>query len=222
MKNILVVAPHPDDETLACGGTLLRHKADGDKIFWLIVTEMSEKAKYPADLIKRRKSEIESVARVYGFDAVFNLRLATTRLDAIPIGEIIDKISTVFREIMPATIYLPFRDDVHTDHTVVFDAVSSCTKWFRYGSIKRVLAYETISETEFGINPSSNGFRPNVFVNIGDFLERKIATMKLYETEMKPFPFPRSEEVIRALAALRGSAAGCRAAEAFMLLKEIR
>jgi LmbE family N-acetylglucosaminyl deacetylase len=221
MKNVLIIAPHPDDETLGCGGTLLRHKFQGDAIHWLIVTGMTEEFGFSANQISLRDAEIENVAQRYGFTSVHNLRLPTTRLDASPLGDLIAKISGVVRLVQPEVVYLPYRGDVHSDHKCVFDAAAPCTKWFRYGFIKRVLAYETQSETDFDINPDSRGFRPNVFINIETNLEDKIRIMKLYTGETGKFPFPRSEEALRALAALRGSAAGYKAAEAFMLLKEI-
>jgi LmbE family N-acetylglucosaminyl deacetylase len=102
---------------------------------------------------------------------------------------------------------------------VVFDAVASCTKWFRYPSINRILAYETLSETDFGLS-TEQAFRPNVFVDIESFLDRKLQAMEVYKSEMGEFPFPRSREAIRALAAVRGAASGFKAAEAFELLRE--
>lgn len=222
MRKVLFVAPHPDDETLGCGGTILRHKAEGDDVCWLIVTGISEEMGFSSEKVSLRDKEIETVAGLYSFDSPYNLRLPTTRLDDLSIAELIDKIGTVFKQVQPEIVYLPYRGDVHTDHKIVFDAAVSCTKWFRYGFIKRVLAYETLSETDFGINPESNGFRPNVFVNITSYLDKKLEIMKTYESELGQFPFPRSEENIKALAKLRGASAGCDAAEAFMLLKEIK
>lgn len=217
-KKIIVIAPHPDDETLGCGGTLLRHRAQGDTIYWLIVTAMQTEKDLPEE---RRDAEIQQVAKRYGFSSVHNLRYPTTKLDTIPLNEIIERIGCIFKEITPEVIYLPYHGDVHTDHKIVFDAATACTKWFRYSSIKRVLVYETLSETDFSLNPDNNGFRPNVFIDISNYLETKIEIMKVYASELGKFPFPRSEQAIRALAALRGVAAGCQAAEGFMLLKEI-
>jgi len=221
MSKILVVAPHPDDETLGCGGTILKHKSQGDEIVWLIVTDILETEGFIAEKITNRNHEIEIVAGLYGYDEVYRLSFPTTKLDVFPLGQIIESISTVIRKENPDIIYLPYRGDVHSDHKIVFDAVISCTKWFRYSSVKRVLCYETLSETDFGINPDYNGFRPNVFVNISDFMEKKIDIIKVYKSEMGDFPFPRSEQSIRALAMMRGSACGCNFAETFMLLKEI-
>jgi N-acetylglucosamine malate deacetylase 1 len=217
----LVVAPHPDDEILGCGGTLLRHKADGAELGWLIVTGISEQAGWAAETVRQREAEIEKVGELVGFDQVFNLRLPSTQLDRLPMSDLIDKFSAVFREFQPIEVLVPCRSDVHTDHRIVFDAAIACTKWFRYPSVKKVLAYETISETEFGLN-HDNAFRPNYFFDISEYLERKLEIMAVYKSELDEFPFPRSNEAIRSLAALRGSTAGFKAAEAFQLLRECR
>jgi LmbE family N-acetylglucosaminyl deacetylase len=219
-QRILVAAPHPDDETLGCGGTILRAAAGDDEVHWLIVTHISEALGFSKERVATREKEIRRVADRFEVSTVTNLEFPTTRLDAIPIGDLVDAIGDVFRRVEPTTVYVPYRNDIHTDHAVVFDAVCSCTKWFRYPSIQRVLAYETLSETDFGIDPDSDGFRPNVFVDITDFLEEKVEVMNIYASEMGAHPFPRSDESIRALATLRGSASGYPAAEGFVLLKQ--
>lgn len=221
MKEILVIAPHPDDETLGCAGTLLRHKSEGDRIHWLIMTRMDSSIGFNQEQIANRAEQLRNVSDTYRFDSVNILDFITTRLDTMPIGDIVGGISDIVKRICPHTIYLPYRGDVHTDHKAVFDAATACMKWFRYPSVKRVLVYETLSETEFGINPDANGFRPNVFVDISSYMEKKLHLLTIYSTEIRPFPFPRSIEAIRALATLRGAMSGCAAAEAFMLLKEI-
>ncbi|MED4780401.1 PIG-L family deacetylase [Brevibacillus choshinensis] len=221
MKKVLVIAPHPDDETLGCGGTLLKHIANGDEVDWLIVTGMHAKLGHTEEQINRREREIEQVKMMYGFKNVYNLKLPTTNLDTIPMQSIVSEIGAVINEMKPEIMYLPYRGDVHTDHKVVFDAVVSCSKWFRYSSVKRVLAYETLSETDFGINPDNNGFRPNVYIDIKPYLHKKLDILKVFQSEMGAFPFPRSEQAVQAQAMVRGVVAGCEAAEAFMLLKEI-
>jgi LmbE family N-acetylglucosaminyl deacetylase len=220
-KKIIVIAPHPDDETLGCGGTLLRHIGEGDEVNWLIATEMQSVIGFSDEQINRRMDQIQEVANYYSFKNVFTLPFPTTRLDTIPFGDIVKAISDIFTTVQPEIVYLPYRGDVHTDHRIVFDTAISCTKWFRYPHVKRVLAYETLSETDFGANPDDNGFRPNVYTNIENFVERKLDAMRLYTGEMGDFPFPRSEIAIMSLAKLRGVAAGSEAAEAFMLIKEI-
>lgn len=221
MNRVLVVAPHPDDETLGCGGTLLKHKANSDYVHWLIVTDMSTENGFTAEQVITRTDEINEVAKRYGFDGWDNLRFPPARLDTVPAAELVAKIGAIVHKVQPNILYLPYRGDVHSDHKFVFDATAACTKWFRYPSIEKVLIYETLSETEFGINPDSNGFRPNVYHNIEGFLEQKISIMMCYKSEVSAFPFPRSEKAMRALAEYRGVAAGCQTAEAFMLIKEI-
>lgn len=221
MRKVMVIAPHPDDESLGCGGTLLRHRCENDEISWLIVTEMKEALGFSDEQIHRRIKQIDEVSKIYGFNNVYRLSFPTTRLDTIPVAELVKAVSDIFVMAQPQTIYLPYRGDVHTDHRIVFDAVISCTKWFRYPYIKRILAYETLSETNFALNPDYVGFRPNVYVDITEFLNEKLNAMRLYSSELGVFPFPRSEIAITSLAKLRGTAAGCEAAEAFMLIKEI-
>lgn len=219
--NALVVSPHPDDETLGCGGILLRHRAKGDITHWAIVTALTTEGGYTEDQIARRAGEIDAVRAHYRFSSVHELGLLTARLDVYPIAELVQKLATVFTEVMPEVVYLPHGGDVHSDHSIVSHATIACTKWFRHSSVRRVLAYETLSETDFAIDPTALGFRPNVYVDISEYLDEKISISKAYAEEIHPFPFPRSEQAIRALASVRGTAAGCAAAEAFMLLKEI-
>lgn len=222
MSTILVVAPHPDDESLGCGGTLLRHADEGDSVHWFIVTTMTAAQGFSAERIAARSAEIEAVAAKYPFAAVHRAELPTTRLDSLSMGDLVGVVGKVFQSVRPDTVYLPYRNDAHSDHAAVFDATAACCKSFRHPSVKRVFAYETLSETEFGLRPDDPGFRPNLFVDIGDRLERKLQILNMYAGEMGKFPFPRSEECVRAQAALRGSQAGVHAAEAFMVLKEVR
>ncbi len=222
MKKILAIAPHPDDETLGCGATLLRHIANGDEVHWLIATEITKDIGFSAEQVAKRNSEIEKVGKAYGFHDVHRAGFPTMRLDNVGKLPLIEAISSVVREIKPDTLYIPYRNDAHSDHAAVFDASVACSKSFRYPTIRSICVYETLSETEFGLRTDDTGFRPNLFIDITDWLDRKIAIMQLFEGEMAPFPFPRSETCIRAQATLRGSQAGVLAAEAFMLLKEIR
>lgn len=215
----IVVAPHPDDETLGVGGTLLRRKSEGAQVAWLIVTGISVKFGWGAEKVGERGAEIKRVGELYDFDEMFALDFPTTRLDQVPVSDLVAAISQVFRSFEPQEIFVPHPSDVHTDHRDVFSAVAACTKWFRYPSVKRVLAYETLSETDFGMG-TDQGFCPNVFVDIEQFLDQKLRVMDIYKSEMGAFPFPRSHEAIRALAAIRGAAAGFKAAEAFQLLRE--
>lgn len=218
---IIVISPHPDDETLGCGGTILKHSAVGDTIHWLIVTGMTEKQGFSPQVITQRQKEIESVAQMYDFETVHNLSLPTTRLDAIPLGDIINGISKVLLEVKSHIVYLPNRSDVHSDHRIIFNAAWSCCKTFRFPFILRVLMYEVLSETDFAPALPETSFLPNIFSDISPYMERKIEIMREYRDEMREHPFPRSEQNIRSLATVRGATAGVEYAEAFMLLREV-
>lgn len=215
----LVVAPHPDDEVLGVGGTLLRRKAEGATIGWLIMTEMSIDSGWSPQAISQRREEIERIKELFNFDFVFELGFATTQLDQIPMKDLVATVSRVIRDFEPTEVFVPHHSDIHSDHRVTFDVVASCTKWFRSSSVKRLLAYETLSETDFGFK-SNSLFQPNVFLNIENFLTEKIRAMNVYHSEIGDFPFPRSNEAVLALAALRGATSGYKAAEAFELLRE--
>ena len=214
MSRVLVIAPHPDDETLGCGGTLLKHKEAGDDIYWMIVTAVPDSS--------TRDMQVYIVDDNYGFSNVFDFRHQPGQLSSADIPQIISDVNNVYTRIKPNTIYLPFHSDIHSDHRIVFQAAYSCSKSFRFSSITRILMMEIISETEFALPTPTHAFTPNVFVDISDYIDEKIKIMSMYTSEVGEFPFPRSEENIRALSMFRGATAGCNHAEAFMLLKEIR
>lgn len=221
MKKVLVMAVHPDDETLGCGGTLLKHKARGDELFWLIATDAMKELGPNSPIIRQCKKEIEEVSRSYGFKGVYDLHLPAKRVDTVPIAELVEKITAVIEEVRPETIYLPFHGDAHSDHRYLFQAAYSCVKTFRNPFIKTVLMMETISETEFAPALRENAFIPNYFMDITNHFNTKLKIMAIYKKEMHKHPFPRSKENIKALALFRGAMVNCTFAESFMLLKGI-
>ena len=221
MNSVLVVAVHPDDETLGCGGTLLKHKANADEIHWLLATDIKESEGFDVSVIKKRNKEIKKVEDLYRFTSVSRLEIPTTKVDEFGMSELVSKISYVIDKVKPNIIYLPFKGDVHSDHKYIFDAAYSCTKVFRYSFIKKIYMMETLSETEFSLSSKEDSFVPNVFVDISKYMDKKIEIMKSYKSEMGEHPFPRSERNIRALATYRGAISGCDYAESFKLLKEI-
>lgn len=213
----LVVAPHPDDETLGAGGTMLRRKTEDAQTAWLIVTSMSVAGGWSDEAVRRREAEIEHTRELLQFDEVFRLDLPPAELDRLPTRSIVDAISKVFGAFHPNEVLVPHSSDIHSDHKIVHEAVVSCTKWFRHPYVNRVLCYETLSETDFGLGYAGS-FRPNYFVDIGAHLEGKLDALRVYASELGELPFPRSLEAVRALSVLRGAAAGYLAAEAFELL----
>jgi len=218
---VIVRSAHPDDEILGCGGTLLKHKTNGDELFWIIVTNVLENHGFSQKRIETRQQEIEMVKNMLGVSLVYKLNYPTMGLDSNSINKMIPQISDIFNQIKPDVIYLMNRSDAHSDHRITFDAVMACTKSFRYPSIKKVLMYECISETEFAPALPEKVFIPNYFVDISPFLEKKLAIMQIYESELEEHPFPRSLKNIEALATFRGASVGVEYAEAFQLLKFI-
>lgn len=217
-KRIIIVTPHPDDETLGCGGTILKYIEKGNLVDWVIITKAGNLASEEWKV--KRELEIEKVTALYNFNSTVKLNFEAATLDQVADSDLVGALSKVFKEIQPNIVYVPYPSDIHSDHKAVFEVTMACTKWFRYPSVEKVLAYETLSETDFTINPDANNFRPNVYVNIDKYLDKKIEIMNIYESEVSNFPFPRSEKAIRSLAYVRGAASGYEAAEAFMLLKE--
>lgn len=220
-KKVLVVAPHPDDETLGCGGTLLKHNASGDSLHWLIATTMSTDVGFTQSQITQRDKEIEQVGQHYQFDSVTQLPFLPAQLDQISTGELVASFSHVIQTVKPNIIYVPYRYDVHSDHKHCFDAAISATKAFRAPFIQSIRAYETVSETDFNLDPMQK-FNPNLWVDTAKYLNDKLKIMACYQSELGLFPFPRSVETITALAQLRGSQIGVNSAEAFMILKDIQ
>lgn len=219
---ILVIAPHPDDETLGCGGTLLKHRAQGDQIYWLVVTKAHE-PQWPAEVITTREREVETVAKAYQFESTFRRTFPAARMDTVPIHDVIKDFSDVIREAKPDWVYTVHAGDVHSDHRVVFEATVSAVKSFRSTDhgVSRLLSYETISSTDAMPPNRLSVFAPNVYSDITTYIDRKLEIMSLYKTEVQQFPLPRSLESIRALARFRGATVAVDYAEAFMLLREV-
>lgn len=210
-KAVCVIAVHPDDETLGCGGTILRHLAAGDKVYCVFVTGGNE----------FQKNLIKSVSDAYKFTGVFELNLPELDLADLSLNTIIPKISSIFTEIKPQILYIPNRSDVHSDHKQIFNAVLACTKTFRYPFIKKILMMEVISETDFSLALPENTFIPNYYVDVSDVFEKKLSILRQYESELLPYPETRNVSTMTALNRYRGSQCGCEYAESFMLLKEI-
>jgi len=221
MKKVLIVAPHADDETLGCGGTILKLISLGYEVHWLLVTGMSIDTGFSLSQIEKRANEIEQVSKAYCFAGIHELKLPPARLETLPLGDIIGPISNIVDMIKPEQVFTVYRNDAHSDHEIVFDAVMSATKSFRYPFIKKVMAYETMSETDFGMKPEDGGFRPNIYIDISETINKKLEILNIFESEVRDFPFPRSCKALESLAYVRGAQCNAEAAEAFMLIKEI-
>lgn len=220
--NELFVAVHPDDETLGCGGTILKRVAGGSRVSWAIVTGPHEPA-WSREVVDRKLREVEAVADAYNIASVHRLGFASTQLDGVPRSELIEGLRVVMDEVRPDVVYVTHPGDAHAEHGIVFEGVASLLRAFRMASSgpRRLLAYETLSSTDAGAPLPGRAFVPQVFVDIGPHIERKLEIMALYETEAQADPLPRGPSAIRALARARGATVGVEYAEAFALIREL-
>ena len=220
-RKILCIAVHPDDETLGAGGSLLKWKAEGHEIHWLIITRSNEDLGYSADKVKKRLEEISKVNNDFGFSSLNHLDFHTTKLDEYPMSSLVSKMSECIQKIQPDTLLIPHRNDAHSDHRVAYEALKPFQKSFRYPYVKRILAMEVISETGYASIDATELFMPNFFVDVTSTFSKKISIMNSYEGEMGNHPFPRSEIGLTSLARLRGAMIGAEYAEAFQVIKYI-
>ncbi|MFC2035008.1 PIG-L deacetylase family protein [Chloroflexota bacterium] len=219
---ILAISVHPDDETLGCGGTLLKHSAQGDTLFWIILTQMHE-PQWSAEEIRRAATQVEQVDEAYGMKQHFQLDFPTAQLDRIPQLDLIERIRDVISIVKPELIYLIHDGDVHTDHHAAFTAAFSVLKpsYMHKLGVRRILCYETLSSTEAAPLQPHRLFIPTVYFDITPYIDQKINIFKLYKTEIQQDPQPRGPSSIRALARYRGATIGIEYAESFMLIREV-
>ena len=219
---VLVVAPHPDDEVLGVGGTIHRLAGEGHDVFVAIVTKGWEPL-FSESQVRQVRAEAESANELLGVKALRFLDLPVTRLHAMAAHELNATFEALVAEVRPAWVFLPFPGDRHEDHRQVFDA---CQVGLRPGgnrpNVERVMCYETVSETHWSAPRIEPVFDPQLFVEVSDHLEAKVGAMRCYASQLKAAPDARSVEAVSALAAWRGSVVGMRAAEAFMLVRECR
>lgn len=220
--SIAIISVHPDDETLGCGGTMLKHRAAGDDLHWLIVSRALA-PQWSEELKKTKAAEIEGVARAYGVASWTQFEFPAAHLDTVAANDLIHAIHGFLHSVKAETLYLVHGGDVNSDHAAVFSAVTSVVKPFhlRRLGLRRVLCYETLSSTEAAPALAHRAFLPIVFSDITPWIDRKIEIMDLYASETQGELMPRSASAIRALARWRGATIGSEYAEAFMPLREI-
>jgi LmbE family N-acetylglucosaminyl deacetylase len=215
MKNkVLVIVAHPDDEVLGCGGTILRHIANGDNVYICVVTKAWE-PRWTKEYMNTKIKEQNKVDKLLKIKKRFNLDLPTTKLNTIPHGEINKMVSDIVDSVMPDIVYTHFEGDLNYDHTIVFRASMVATKPPRR---VKLLCFETLSETEW----NNKVFLPNVWIDIAKYIRKKIKAFEIYKSEVKLSPHPRCPQGIKILASKRGSEICVKYAEAFVLVRDVR
>ena len=217
---VLAIAAHSDDETIGAGGALVRHVAAGDDVSWCIVTQ-GYTPPWSEETLRMARQQIDEVQQVFGFRQVFRLGFPTVKLNTVPYIDLTSALQAVVDQVKPEVVYTTPRADINQDHRIVYDCTLVATRPLPGSSVRRVLSYEISPTTRFGVPSGSSGFMPTVFIDIAAHLERKLAAMMCYKTELREFPHPRSVEGLRLLAQERGLSVGFAAAECFELVREL-
>jgi LmbE family N-acetylglucosaminyl deacetylase len=226
MKRVLVIAAHPDDEVLGCGATISKYSRNGAHFMVLFIAEGSScrfadpSSDESVVAIARRTQQSVNALKLLGVkDYLFN-NLPCGRLDQVPIIEINKIIEHVIREFDPDTVFTHSGCDVNNDHRLVYRATTMATRPGAQNRVKRLLSYEVLSSSEWAFGET---FLPNIFEQIEEQdLLTKCLSLATYETEVKPYPFPRSEKGLRSQAMIRGMQAGVPLAEAFCVIRELK
>jgi LmbE family N-acetylglucosaminyl deacetylase len=227
MTDVLVVAAHPDDEVLGCGGTIARLAGEGRSVHIAIlgegITSRAERREQAdAAALRRLHADARAAGDLLGATGVSLFSLPDNRFDTVPLLEVIKIVEGLIAEHRPAVVYTHAAGDLNVDHGVIHRAVLTATRPLAGGCVREVLAFEVASSTEWAFGQFGGGFQPTVFVDIADTLERKCAAMARYESEARAFPHPRSAEALRAIARRWGSVGGVPSAEAFELVRAVR
>lgn len=219
-NTVLVIAPHADDEVLGAGGTIARFAAEGARITVAILT-----AGFPPDFPQGEEEMIrqEAVAahKILGVSETVYLDFPAAAIDSTPHRELNRAMASVYRQVSPDYVLVPFIGDVHLDHQAAFQSAMVMCRPNGGHAPRNVLAYETVSETNWNAPLVTPGFQPNTYVDISNYLERKLDAFRAYASQVRPYPNERSIESLRAMAILRGTTVHLPAAEAFISVRHI-
>jgi LmbE family N-acetylglucosaminyl deacetylase len=226
-SSVLVVAAHPDDEILGCGGTMARLTREGHEVRIAILAEgMSSRYAHREDADPRQLQHLharaQQAADKVGAKEVVLCKLPDNRLDTVPLLEVVKQVEELVARFRPEVIYTHHPGDLNVDHGVVHRAVLTATRPVAGQCVKEIYAFEVPSSTEWAFQRLEPLFRPSVFVDITETLETKIEALTFYDTETRKFPHPRSAEALRAIAKRWGSVVGLPAVEAFELIRSVR
>lgn len=226
-RKVLVIAAHPDDEVLGCGGTIARHAEMGDKVQILIVVEGATSRQTQRDRSQARQTLSElaqaakSASQILGAEDVELMDLPDNRLDSLDRLDLIKVIEERIQRHQPQTVYVHHCGDVNVDHRRLHEAVITACRPIPGHSVCQLFSYEVASSTEWQPAGSAPGFQPNWFVDISSQWSQKRQALEAYSSEMRAWPHARSIEALEHLARWRGAQVGLEAAEAFCLLRQI-
>lgn len=226
-KNVLVVAAHPDDEVLGCGGTIARHADAGDQVQVLIVAEGSTSRQQKRDRaqvvdeLSALAQAAQTAGSILGAAGVELLDLPDNRLDSLDRLDLIKRIEECVERHQPECVYVHHAGDVNVDHRRLHEAVVTACRPTPGHVVNRLLSFEVASSTEWQPPGSAPAFQPNWFVDISDQWERKREALVAYASEMRDWPHAHSLEVDEHLAPWRGAQVGLEAAKAFCLLRQL-
>jgi LmbE family N-acetylglucosaminyl deacetylase len=225
--SVAVIAAHPDDEVLGCGGTLARMALEGRKVHILLVAD-GETSRFgngnaagASAFVATRHMAAESAREVLGCTSVEVLSLPDNRLDRFDLLDLVKHFESFLRRHRPSTLLTHHAGDVNIDHRLVHEAAIAACRPSPGTPINELLFFEIPSSTEWRPAGSAHPFVPNWFVDISGTMEKKMRALEAYQSEMRPFPHPRSARAVEALARWRGASAGLEAAEAFVLGRNI-
>ena len=218
--NVLVIAPHADDEVLGCGGSIAKHVARGDNVYVAIVSEVAPPI-WSVKVVDEIRKECEDAALCLGIK-VIRMGFQAVALENVSRVEFTDTFVRLIQKIKPEVVYIPHRGDMQIDHKVTADASMVALRPKYAHVVKKTYAYETISETGWDAPNVTNEFIPNVYNDISDYIGKKIEALSCYKSQIVDFPGTRSLKAVEALATFRGTTVGVAAAEAFVLIREIQ
>ncbi len=213
-KQILVVAAHPDDEVLGCGGTLAKHTDMGDEIHLVFLANGESSRPVELQNQNQRESALEQVCEQLQVATCIELDFPDNQMDELPMLQVVQKLEQVTSHLQPEIIYTHHSGDLNIDHRICHEAVLTCFRPQPSSTLKRILSFEVNSSTEWRFNRNAQ-FCPNHFVDISDYVDNKTALLNIYQQEMREFPHTRSIQAVMDLATVRGTTIGFAAAEAF-------
>ena len=218
MNKILVIVAHPDDETLGCGATIAKHTKNGDKVQVVFVADG-----FSSREVKNGERNLPAteVAGVLGCENPIFLDFPDNQLDVVSLLEIVKKIENIINDLQPNIIYTHYFGDLNIDHQITHKAVMTACRPQPDFCVKEIYSFETLSATHWQ-SSSMGAFNPNYFVDVSDFMKKKMKALQCYDNEMRKAPHARSYESVENLAKFRGSLVGVNYAEAFLVERLIK